>query len=113
MDDRMQKRLEQMSEEQREVLRGFLRGFDKQVEMKTEQLLYELQDPERLSEEALEMRTRLLDGYVPLVDDDGELIYRRRDSLSLEDTRRFGAFMDSERRRYEREIGEIGESSEN
>jgi hypothetical protein len=111
MDDRpdIQKRLDSLTEEQREELKGFLRRFDEQVDLKIEQLLYETQDPGRLSDEALEIRTRLLEGFVPLIDDDGELTFRNREALSLEDTRRFGRFMDRDAARRQREIldGEI------
>ena len=50
---------------------------------------------------------------VPLIDDAGALIYRKREDLTLEDTRRFGAYLDADRERREREIGGLDQESEN
>jgi hypothetical protein len=118
VDDRpdMQEYLDSLAPEQREEIRGFLRRFEDQIRYKEVQLLNEfneLEDRGRLSEQDHELRNRMLDGYVPLIDDDGELIYRKREELTLEDMRRFGAFMDRDRERREREIGDLGDSSEN
>jgi hypothetical protein len=115
MDDRpdMQKYLDSLAPEQRDEIRAFLACFDQQVEMKTQQLLYELSDPARVSEQDLQMRDRLIAGFVPLIDDAGALIYRKREDLTLEDTRRFGAYLDADRERREREIGGLDQESEN
>ena len=115
MDDRpdMQKYLDSLAPEQRDEIRAFLARFDQQVEMKTQQLLYELSDPARVSESDLQMRDRLIAGFVPLIDDAGVLIYRKREDLTLEDTRRFGAYLDADRERREREIGGLDQESEN
>jgi hypothetical protein len=119
MDDRekhlagLQEHLDSLSEEERAELEAFVDRFNAQVSWKIEQLLHEIQDPGRLSEGEFEMRSRLLDGYVLLVSDDGELIYRRREAFSVEDMRRFGRFMDADAARREREIGDLGDSSEN
>jgi hypothetical protein len=115
MNDRpdMQKHLDSMTEEEREQVGTFLARFHEQLDAKIAVLLYERQDPGRLSEEDLEMRTQLLAGRVPLIDDTGELIFRKREELTLEDARRFGAFMDRDAERRKREIGDLGDSSEN
>jgi hypothetical protein len=89
----------------------YLDSLDEQVELKVEQLLHETQDPR--GDEDLELRALLLDGYVPLIDDSGKRIFKRRSELTLEDTRRFGAFMALETERRQREIGDTSESSEN
>jgi hypothetical protein len=112
-DGDMQKHLDELTEDEREELKAFVRRFHAQVERKTEQLLYELQDPGHLSEEDLQMRAQLLDGYVPLIDDNGELIFRKREELSIQDMQRFAAFLDADAERREREIGDLGDSSEN
>jgi hypothetical protein len=110
MDDRekriadLREHLDAMTPDEREEVRTFLTRFDQQVERKTQQLLYELQDPARVSEQDLQMRDRLIAGFVPLIDDAGQLIYRKREELSLEDVRRFGAFRDRDAERREREI---------
>jgi hypothetical protein len=119
MDDRekriadLQEHLDAMTPDEREEVRTFLARFDQQVERKTQQLLYELQDPARVSERDLQMRDRLIAGFVPLIDDAGALIYRKREDLTLEDTRRFGAYLDADRERREREIGGLDQESEN
>src|SRR5829696_2489042 len=119
MDDRekriadLQEHLDAMTPDEREEVRTFLARFDQQVERKTQQLLYELQDPARVSEQDLQMRDRLIAGFVPLIDDAGALIYRKREDLTLEDTRRFGAYLDADRERREREIGGLDQESEN
>ena len=119
MDDRekriadLQEHLDAMTPDEREEVRTFLARFDQQVERKTQQLLYELQDPVRVSEQDLQMRDRLIAGFVPLIDDSGALIYRKREELTLEDTRRFGAYLDADRERREREIGGLDQESEN
>src|SRR5215208_1340370 len=115
MDDRpdMQKYLDSLAPEQRDEIRAFLARFDQQVEMKTQQLLYELSDPARVSEQDLQMRDRLIAGFVPLIDDRGQLIYRKREELQIQDMQRFGRFMDADAERRKREIGDLGDSSEN
>jgi hypothetical protein len=109
----MEKRLEEMTEEEREELRKFLQRFETELDAKVEVLLYETQDPAPLSEEERRMRARLLAGYVPLIDDDGELIYRKRAELRIQDIARFAAFLGRDAERRQREIGGLGESSEN
>ena len=110
MDDRekriaeLQEHLDAMTPDEREEVRTFLARFDQQVERKTQQLLYELSDPARVSESDLQMRDRLIAGFVPLIDDRGQLIYRKREELTLEDTRRFRKFMDADGERRKREI---------
>jgi hypothetical protein len=115
MDDRpdMQKYLDSLAPEQRDEIRAFLARFDQQVEMKTQQLLYELSDPARVSEQDLQMRDRLIAGFVPLIDDRGQLIYRKREELQIQDMQRFGRFRDADAERRKREIGDLGDSSEN
>jgi hypothetical protein len=49
----------------------------------------------------------------PLIDDDGELIYRKRGELSIQDMQRFGAFLDRDRERRERALRGPGQESEN
>jgi ABC-type molybdate transport system ATPase subunit len=109
----MDEHLASLTEEERQEVRAFLARFDQQADMKVEQLLHETQDTERLSAEALEMRKELLDGKIPLLDQDGELYFKPRDALTLEDTARSESIKAPKRRRYEREIGDLGESSEN
>ena len=104
----MEKRLEEMTEEEREELRKFLQRFETELDDKVEVLLYETQDPGSLIDEA-----RLLAGYVPLIDDDGELIYRKRAELRIQDIARFAAFLGRDAERRKREIRHLGESSEN
>ena len=110
MDDRekrisdLREHLASMTEAEREEVRTFLARFEAQVERKTQQLLYELSDPARVSESDLQMRDRLIAGFVPLIDDRGQLIYRKREELTLQDTRRFGKFMDADAERRKREI---------
>jgi hypothetical protein len=118
MDDRddladLQARLAAMTEEEQAEARAFLARFNEQLARKVEQLTYELQDSSGLSEEALEMRARLLEGQVPLLADDGTLIYRKRGELSIQDMQRFAAFLDADAERRKRAIGDLGESSEN
>jgi hypothetical protein len=119
MDDRekrigeLREHLDAMTETEREEVRTFLARFEEQVERKTQQLLYELSDPARVSESDLQMRDRLIAGFVPLIDDRGQLIYRKREELTLEDTRRFGKFMDADAERRKRAIGGIDETSAN
>ena len=106
MDEDFQKHVESMSEEERVELEGLLRRFEDQTRYKEVQLLNEfnkLEDRGRLSQQDLELRNRMLDGYVPLIDDDGELIYKKRENLTLEDTGRFAAFMDRDAERRKRE----------
>jgi hypothetical protein len=50
---------------------------------------------------------------VPLIDDRGQLIYRKREELQIQDMQRFGRFMDADAERRKREIGDLGDSSEN
>jgi nitrate/nitrite-specific signal transduction histidine kinase len=109
----MEKRLEEMTEEEREELRKFLQRFETELDAKVEVLLYETQDPGSLSDEDRQMRARLLAGYVPLIDDDGERIYRKRAELRILDIARFAAFLDRDAARRKREIGGLGESSKN
>ena len=109
----MEKRLEEMTEEEREELRKFLQRFETELDDKVEVLLYETQDPAPLSEEERRMRARLLAGYVPLIDDDGELIYRKRAELRIQDIARFAAFLHRDAERRKRAIGDLGETSEN
>jgi hypothetical protein len=117
MDDRdkrigdLQARLDSMSEEERAEVRTFLARFDEQVAQKREHLLYELQDPG--SEEAVEMRARLVEGDVPLLDDNNNLIFKPRSELTLQDMQRFARFMDRDTERRKREIGDLAEESEN
>jgi hypothetical protein len=119
MDDRekrisdLREHLDAMTPHEREEVRTFLARFEQQVAQKIQQLLYEAQGPGPLSEEALEMRARLLDGQVPLINDEGELIYKPRSELTLKDMRRFAAFMDADDERRRREIGDLAEESEN
>jgi hypothetical protein len=100
----MQAHLDSLTEEERAEARAFLARFDEQVARKVEQLRFELQDPSRLSEQDLEMRAQLADGRVPLLDDNGNLIFKPRSDLTLEDTRRFGAFMDADAKHRLRQI---------
>ena len=109
----LREQLDAMTPDEREEARTFLARFDQQVERKTQQLLYELEDPARVSEQDLQMRDQLIAGFVPLIDDAGALIYRKREELTLEDTRRFGAYLDADRERREREIGGLDQESEN
>jgi hypothetical protein len=109
----MQKHLDSMTAEEREEVRKFLLRFEQQLDPKVEQLLFETQDQGRLSDEDRQMRARLLDGQVPLINEDGELIYKPRDQLTPQDMQRFGVFMDWDAERRQREIGDLGESSEN
>src|SRR5215208_1985493 len=119
MDDRekrisdLQEHLDAMTEGEREEVRTFLARFEEQVERKIQQLLYELSDPARVSESDLQMRDRLIAGFVPLIDDRGQLIYRKREELQIQDMQRFGRFMDADAERRKREIGDLGEESEN
>jgi hypothetical protein len=118
MDDRddlagLQKHLDSLSEEERAELEAFVERFNNQLNDKIEQLLYELQEPSGLSSEAREMRALLSEGHVPLIDDDGELIYRKRGELSIQDMQRFGAFLDRDRERRERALRGPGQESEN
>jgi Protein of unknown function (DUF2958) len=103
----IQRYLDSLAPEQRAELEAFVDRFNQQVALKIEQLLHETQAPR--SEEDLEMRARLLDGFVPLVSDDGALIFRQREELSIQDMQRFGAFMDFERERRQRETDITGE----
>jgi len=119
MDDRekrigeLREHLDAMTPHEREEVRTFLARFEEQVERKTQQLLYELSDPARVSESDLQMRDRLIAGFVPLIDDRGQLIYRKGEDLTLEDTRRFGKFMDADAEMRKRHIGDLSDSSEN
>jgi hypothetical protein len=118
MDDRgdlagLQRHLDSLTEEERSELEAFVERFNNQLNAKIEQLLYELQDPSGLSTEALEMRARLSDGHAPLIDDDGQLIYKPRSELSIQDMQRFAAFMDWDRERRERALRGPGQESEN
>ena len=109
----MEKRLEEMTEEEREELRKFLLRFETELDAKVEVLLFETQDPGSLSDEDRQMRARLLAGYVPLIDDDGELIYRKRTELRIQDIARFAAFLHRDAERRKRAIGDLADSSEN
>jgi hypothetical protein len=102
MDDDMQRHLDSMTEQEREEIRTFLARFDEQVERKREQLLNELQDPG--SEEAVQMRAELLEGRVPLLDENENLIFKPRSELRLEDVRRFAAFLDADAEHRLRQI---------
>jgi hypothetical protein len=102
MDDDMQRHLDSMTEQEREEIRTFLARFDEQVERKREQLLNELQDPG--SEEAVQMRAELLEGRVPLLDENENLIFKPRSELRLEDVRRFAAFLDADAERRLRDV---------
>ena len=113
MDDRdLQAHLESLTEEEREEIRTFAARFHQQLDARIELLLRELHDPVPLSDEDW-MRDPLLRGYVPLVDDAGKRIYKKREDLTLEDMRRFAAFMDADAERRKREIGDLAEESEN
>ena len=109
----MEKRLEEMTEEEREELRKFLQRFETELDAKVEVLLYETQDAGSLSDEDRQMRARLLAGHVPLIDDDGELIYRKRAELRIQDIARFAAFLARDAEHRKRTIGDLGQESEN
>jgi hypothetical protein len=113
MDEDMQKRLDAMTPDERRELESFVRRFHQQLDIKLAQLRHETEDAGRLSDEDLEMRSQLRTGCVPLISDDGELIYRKRQHLTIEDMRRFARFMDVDAERRKREIGDLADESEN
>jgi hypothetical protein len=103
MDDDMQRHLGSMTPDERAEVKVVLVRFDELVTRKREQSLYELQDTPG-SEEAVQMRTQLLEGRVPLLDDNQNLIFKPRSELTLEDVRRFAAFLDADAERRLRQI---------
>jgi hypothetical protein len=120
MDDRerrladLREHLDAMTPDEREEVRTFLARFDQRVERKVEQLLWEARDPDRLSDDDLHLRNRLLSDEVPLVNPDGQRYFKPRASLTLQDTVAFGRFQDRDAERRQREIlGGLGDSSEN